>query len=134
MDADDNLVESRLIDVGRGRRIDGGVSEKRLRGPQARVLGYVVAERMPEQVRMDVGRYARSQGYVLDCAPDRLRRAWRVRVLSPARVVWRVAAPAASTERGNGSRRIGRRYGLFGCTPRSQARPILSLSWRLRRG
>jgi hypothetical protein len=82
MDADGDLIEPRLIDVRRSRRVNGGVSEKRLSGPQARVLGYVVAEGMPEQVRMDVGRDARSEGYVLDCSPDCLRRAWRLRVLS----------------------------------------------------
>ncbi len=65
--------------------------QKCLSGPQARMVGYMIAKRVTEQVRMDVGRDARSEGHVLDCAPDGLRRAWRLRVLSPARVVWGVA-------------------------------------------
>jgi hypothetical protein len=80
IDADADLVESRLIDVGRCRRVHRGVPQKRLSGPQTRVLGYVVAEGMPEQVRMDMSRYPRSLGHVLDGAPDGLRRAWLLRV------------------------------------------------------
>jgi hypothetical protein len=71
MNADADLLEARLIDVGRCRRVHGGVPQKRLSGPQTRVLGYVVAEGMPEQVRMDVSRY-----------PALLATSWTVRQMA----------------------------------------------------
>jgi hypothetical protein len=38
--------------------------QKCLSGPHARMLGYMIAKRVTEQVRMDVGRDARSEGHV----------------------------------------------------------------------
>jgi hypothetical protein len=58
--------------------VDGVVStkvpQKRLSGPESRVLGHKVAESMPEQVRIGVGRDAR-KGHVLEASLHGLRRA-----------------------------------------------------------